>query len=169
MTVIVEDGTIVPGANSYATASQANSYFLVRGTTTNIADADMIKSAQFVDARYGSVYKGFLVDASTQPMLYPRTSFTDNLGRPVNTGTIPVCLLEAQYQAALLSSQGVTLSDNASSDSLLSSSTKTVEGAVSKSESYFAPVNRAPTAFIRGIISPICHPFLANQSQAVRG
>lgn len=169
MTIIVEDGTIVAGANSYATATQANDYFLQRGTVSTITDADMIKSAQFVDTRYGRVYKGSLVDAASQPMLFPRTSFTDNLGRPVNTGTIPLCLIESQYQAALLSSQGVTLSDNALSDSLLSSSTKTVEGAVSKSESYFAPVNRAPTAFIRGIISPICHPFFANQSQAVRG
>lgn len=169
MTIIVEDGTIVPGANSYATTADANAYFLSLGQTTTITDANMIDSASFIERKYGYSYKGQLVDDTAQSMLFPRTTFVDNNGRTVNSGTIPTCLINAQYQAALLSSQGVALNDNAQSDSQLSSFTKTVEGAVSKSESYFIPVDRSPTAYIKGYISPILEIMASFQSPAIRG
>lgn len=155
MTLIVEDGSVVPGANSYATAQEAIDYFATAGVPVVITDGDMIRAANFLDKIYGISYKGFLFNSETQSLLFPRTSFVDNNGRFVKEQTIPLSLKEAQYQAAKLNSEGVELITNPTAESMLSSYTKTVEGAVSKSEEFFAPVNRTQTAFISKYIYPI--------------
>lgn len=154
MALIVEDGTGKTDANSYATLQEAQDYFADRGEVVTIADADLILGTEFLDTTYGSVYRGNIM-TQEQALLFPRTTFVDSTGRKVEAGTIPTSLKTSLYQAAKLSSEGVSLITNPDPASQLSGYTKTVEGAVSKTESFFAPVSRSQTAYITGYITPV--------------
>jgi len=153
--LIVEDGSVVSGANSYATTQEAIDYFLERGMIVDITDADMIMSTEFLDVTFGGRYKGKMLQSNTQSLLFPRTSFYDTNGRLIEAGVIPKELKITQFQAAKLANEGVQLISGPTSESQLASFTKTVEGAVSKSESYFAPVNRSQTSYIGSYIKTI--------------
>lgn len=168
MALIVEDGTGLANANSYAETADAIAYFADRGEVLDIQDSDMILGTEFLDVTYGSSYKGNIM-TETQALLFPRTTFYDNSGRKVEAGTIPKELITALYQAAKLSSTGTQLITGPTPESQLASFTKTVEGAVSKSESYFAPVNRSQTVYITGYIYPILDSVNGMQGTAVRG
>lgn len=154
MALIVEDGSGLSNANSYATTQEALDYFADRGEIPTIQDSDMILATEFLDTVYGPSYRGMIM-TQTQSLLFPRTAFYDKNGRKVEQGTVPLSLKTAEFQAAKLSSEGVILVTGPTAESQLSSFTKSVEGAVSKSESYFAPVSRSQTSFISGYISPL--------------
>jgi hypothetical protein len=162
MALVVEDGTIVDGANSYATAQDAMNYFMEHGEELIITDGDMLNAASFLDKTYGPHYKGCILSANEQSMLFPRTTFIDNNGRTVQANTIPYSLIESQYQAAKLNANGTILIGNTDPQSQLESYTKTVVGAVSKSEKFFAPVNRKETTYISNYIYPIIDTTGAN-------
>jgi len=153
--LIVEDGTIVAGANSYDDTANATAYFADRNVTTSITDGDMIAGTEFLDIIYGFNYAGIMSDVDTQALLFPRTSFTDRNGRAVDEGTIPSDLKLSLYHAAKLNSEGIVLVDNANPDSKLQSFTKAVEGAVNLSKTYFAPTSTKETKFIGQYIQPI--------------
>lgn len=155
MSLIVEDGTIVPGANSYATAAEATQYFADRGITITLADADMITATDFIDTVYGNSFRGSLLDADTQSLLWPRTSFTDAYGRTYASGSVPELLKVSVYHAAKLNLEGDSLLSDTNESNMLQSFTKTVEGAVSKSETYFAPVNRKKSSYIGKLLTPL--------------
>jgi hypothetical protein len=63
MALIVEDGSIVPGAESYATVAQFHSYFALRGTdVTALSDAQveqlLRQSTDYMQGYYGLAWKG---------------------------------------------------------------------------------------------------------------
>ncbi len=77
--LIVEDGTIVPDANSYATIAEADFYFEKRlhtQTWDNATDEDKAKAlmwaTRLLDEQVS--WSGILVDAN-QPLAWPRSGF----------------------------------------------------------------------------------------------
>lgn len=166
MALIVEDGTGKADANSYASLQDATDYFADRGETVKITEADMILGTEYLDTVFGPSYKGE-VKTQTQALLFPRTYFVSNTGKIVD-GTIPSELHVSLYQAAKLSSEGVALVTGPTAESQLSGFTKSVDGVVSKSESYFAPVNRSQSAAIGTYMRPLIKGN-GFQGTAVRG
>jgi hypothetical protein len=67
MTLIVEDGSGVYGANSYVTISEADAYFLNRGNTswaditatTQLKEEALIRATDFIERKYGTRFSGF--------------------------------------------------------------------------------------------------------------
>ena len=141
MALIVEDGTGVVSANSYDTVANAQSYFDLKGTTIVITEESLINATQYLDLRFGMQYNGSKI-GQDQSLSYPRTSFADQEGFTRDASTIHNELKTATYEAAALYIGGTTLFDDTESGTdKLQSLTNTVEGAVSQSKSWFAPVN----------------------------
>ena len=99
MAIIIEDGTIVAGANSYASEAELTAFAAERGATlTGAADVLLIKAMDYVES-FRKAFQGSKVDAA-QPLQWPRSgAYVD--GYPIPTTEIPVDLKRAQMQAAI--------------------------------------------------------------------
>lgn len=75
MTIIVEDGSIVSGANSYITLAEARAYGAARGVILTAIDADLEpivhKSMDYFES-FSKQFKGERVERD-QPLSFPRT------------------------------------------------------------------------------------------------
>jgi hypothetical protein len=109
MALIVEDGTVVSGANSYVSQADADAYHLDRGNaawsalTSTQKDANLIKATQFIDSKYRSKWAGSLFNI-LQPLCWPRTFVTD-LSALLSESTLPPIPPQLKYavcEAALL-------------------------------------------------------------------
>lgn len=110
VTLVVEDGTIVAGANSFVTEQEIVDFALARGVTlpfTSDADKDAVAVLGIKAADYLRImpWKGELVSA-TQPMPWPR-QYISAPAFPNNA--VPPSVKEAQLQLSLLVNNGVEL------------------------------------------------------------
>lgn len=111
MPLIIEDGTIIEGANSYATVAQARAYATARGLSLPTADG-AVESALVLacDKLQSYRYKGSQVSPATQPLVWPRSEvYFDGEDTPLDAATIPACLISAQCQFAFEASGGTDL------------------------------------------------------------
>lgn len=102
MALVIEDGSIVPGANSYVTVAEMRTYALQRGVTLPAADADLeVLSFQAVDylESFRSSYKGSIVDTA-QALQWPRQNVVID-GQPWPIIAIPKELKSAQCQSVI--------------------------------------------------------------------
>lgn len=101
MALVIEDGTIVAGANSYATVADARAYASARGLT--LSDDDAVVEAALVNAadlleRYD--FKGSRVDAA-QELAWPREDvFVFDNDDALAEDEIPALLIKVQCQLA---------------------------------------------------------------------
>lgn len=78
MAFIVEDGTGVPDANSYASVEEADAYFADRGNTTWAAaqpaakQAALINATDYIEMRYSSRFLGRAEFRDLQSLSFPR-------------------------------------------------------------------------------------------------
>ena len=130
ITLIVEDGSIVAGANSYVSLANANTYLVnwygITGSAWDSANSDQQTSALFygayaLDRLFGRRYLSILPPASTQSLLWPRYTFMDKNYRLIGNTQIPSCLADAQCELAMLYLQGTSLFPNESDNRLFKS------------------------------------------------
>lgn len=111
VTLIVEDGTIVPGANSFVTEDQIVAYALARGVTLPF-DTDEEKDAVAVLGIGAMDYLNILpwkgeVQDPAQTTSWPRKNMNTTPSTPENY--IPFPVKEAQFQLTLLVNAGTVL------------------------------------------------------------
>lgn len=110
MTITVEDGSIVAGANSYVTLAEARAYATARGKTLPADDAALsallITSVDYLEAQRAR-YQGSKVSA-TQELQFPRDEVYID-GVPLEATTIPAILKQAQIRLAIEANSGVDL------------------------------------------------------------
>lgn len=103
MSFIIEDGTGVAGATSYATVAQAQAYATDRGLSLPAAEADvqklLIKACDFLQSLEDQ-YQGSRTDAE-QALAWPRSGVTVFGTRLVEDDAIPSMLIQAQCQLAV--------------------------------------------------------------------
>lgn len=100
MTIIVEDGSIVAGANSYVTRQEVQDYADLRGIDYPCGaelDQNIILANDYLQSR---CYQGEQVDPSTQPLLWPR-KYVYIYNQEVASDSIPQQLKNAQIELAL--------------------------------------------------------------------
>ena len=100
--MIVEDGSIVAGANSYGTVSDLETYWDNRNVslstyTTAQKEAALIISTQYLDNNF--TWKGEILSLE-QPLDWPRTGVYDEQGRNVEQTEIPFQLTNALFEYA---------------------------------------------------------------------
>ena len=101
MTIIVEDGSIVTGANSWVTRAALITYASARGVViadTAATDVMLVKAADFISAMEPRL-KGDLVDRN-QPTAYPRLNLYISDWWWLST-EIPTAVIKAQFEVAL--------------------------------------------------------------------
>lgn len=102
MALVIEDGSVVPGANSYVTVDEAKTYATLRGEpfpTDDAAIEALLVTAMDFTETYRSLFTGEKVSV-TQETQYPRTcSKVDGVEFP--SDAIPRELKNAQCQLAI--------------------------------------------------------------------
>lgn len=102
MTLIVEDGSIVPNANSYAALSTVKTYAALRGVVLSNDDAVLepmvIKAMDYIESNRAN-FQGNKV-SELQELQFPRSMvYVDGVLIPETT--IPKCLIYALCQAVM--------------------------------------------------------------------
>jgi len=106
MALIIEDGTIVAGAESYVSAADATTYHGNRGNTTwagtdTVKDAALLKAAAYLDGHYCKRFKGTKYQPLDQNMQWPRIGVVID-GFVLDVDVIPQRLKDAQCELALI-------------------------------------------------------------------
>lgn len=120
--LIVEDGSIVPNANSYASVADADNRLLARGNPdwdaldSDVKQQSLIKATDYVTFNYRLLWAGYRV-SPTQPLDWPRYQVpqVDGPGQYspfpyyYASNVVPPEVKNATIDLALRSSQGVDL------------------------------------------------------------
>jgi len=110
MALIIEDGSIIPSANSFATVAEARAYAEARGIDLPVDDIEveqaLVKAGDYL-LSYEQKLKGYRVSAS-QTMVYPRNGVILFDTRFPND-EIPQQIKDAQIILASYSADGVEL------------------------------------------------------------
>lgn len=163
-TFVVEDGTIVAGANSYSTVEFADVYASDYGaptawtssTTAQKEEALRIGSA-YIDRRYGGRFKGWLV-SEDQPMDWPRSGVVDDRGQSFASNVVPLRLKRATVEAAIRHRQGVALQPDPDLETVGLASESVQVDVIHVSQSYIGVRSAEPefpviTQLLRGLLS----------------
>lgn len=123
MTLIIEDGSIVPTANSYVTDAEYVAYAKARGKTIGASgttrEIELTKAIDYLEY-YRDEYKGLKVQRD-QPLQWPRYSvWVDSF--QLNSNEIPIELKKAQMEAAILEASGVSLAPSGTIENVQSQS-----------------------------------------------
>jgi hypothetical protein len=112
MALIVEDGSVVAGAESYGSVAEADAYFTSIGISTwtgtvPVKEAALRKATAYIDTKYGQRLKGYRKSTS-QVLRWPRVMVEDDdvsWGSAVylSDTTIPTNIKRATFEAALRS------------------------------------------------------------------
>lgn len=108
MPFVVEDGTGVADANSYADVAFADAYFLDRanatwaGAVASAKEAALIKATDYMELRFKDRWKGNLAPEATT-LSFPRQYLYDRRGELVDFATdgIPTDIKKATVEYAL--------------------------------------------------------------------
>ena len=150
----------------YATVEQANEYFEthygVASEWEYIEDDEKLqllnRATLAIDSRFGRSFRGDIL-TDEQPNLFPRTEFTDGDGRKVPEGTIPVRLIRATAELALLASQDADVFGSENRTGIQSESV--TAGSVSTTVSY---TNNGSFNDETGLVSVMLAPLLSSDS-----
>lgn len=114
MALVIEDGTIVAGANSYVDVAEAKAYATARGVDLGADDALIERRLlEAMDYLESLRYKGSPTDPETQVLSWPRCGvYYDS--RTIASGVIPDRLKNAQSQLVIELTNGVVLWANVS-------------------------------------------------------
>lgn len=101
--LVVEDGSVVPGANSFATVAQARLFAATRGQTLPVDDDALeillVRAADYLGALEPR-FQGQRLDPAAQSLCFPRCGVL-LFGQELAHDVIPVCLVQAQCSLAV--------------------------------------------------------------------
>ena len=125
MAVIVEDGNIITGANSYVTEAEVVAYAAARGTTILLADAEqlIVKSMDYIESlafigiksteaqplqwpRYNATVDGYLIDSDEIPSELTKGQLETILA--INAGNDPLTTVDRLKESVSVGSLSVT-------------------------------------------------------------
>jgi len=128
--LIIETGAIIAGANSYITATQAETLLNNVGQTfgdipTVTIETNLLRACRYLES-FRARYQGTKTDP-TQALQWPRTNVKID-GYAIDNDVIPEDLKLAQALSALVENDGTTLQETNNGQTILSES---IAGAIS--------------------------------------
>lgn len=130
MAIIVEDGSIVAGANSYVSRAACTTYHADRANaewaaaTDAAKDAALIRATELLDASYS--WKGEIA-SDAQALRWPRYGVIDRDGREIAASVVPTQIQKAINELALLALAGSLVGGSASNTSTATGAVKRVK------------------------------------------
>lgn len=115
MAFVVEDGTGLPNANSFADVAYADEYFGERGVTAWAGDdaqkqAWLIQATDYIQQVFASRFVGNKATLE-QALAWPRIFATTRSGVDLDNDMVPVAVVRACCQYALRAMQGPLMPD----------------------------------------------------------
>lgn len=104
MALVVENGSLVEGADSYVSLSDAQQYATDRGLDTVLSEALLLRAVDYVNA-FRKVFKGFKLTDPENDMQWPRREVVID-GYILASTVIPQCVVRAQIQTAIEIAEG---------------------------------------------------------------
>ncbi len=167
MSLVVEDGTGLTNADSYASVVEADAYHAAQGApaawsgaSSDAKESGLRQATLYLDARYGQRFRGRRAH-ETQALKWPREDAVDDDGFTFVSTALPTRLKQATAELALKVVEGTALStDVAATAGALASKTLKV-GSLEKAESYFEGTVGQQTTFskavnlLRDLVEPI--------------
>lgn len=105
MALVVEDGTGLSDAESYASVAAADAYATARGLTWSGTDAAkeqaLRRATTWLDGRYRGRWPGTKVRLRLQALDWPRTGAHDIAGDTVDYQSVPIEVVNATIEAAV--------------------------------------------------------------------
>jgi len=173
-TLIVEDGTKPVGANSYVSLEAADAYHAAYGNldwpgdeSSEQKNQSLILATQSVDLLYGPRYLSFVYPDTHQSLLFPRAWFTDNNGIIVPENTIPVCLINAVCEVALMNLQGIDIIPVESSANYIKAESVKVGGVAIEQEYWLPKTQESYEGFRK--VDLLLYPILKTKSGSSGG
>lgn len=99
MTITVEDGTGLTGADAYISVANADTYFSAIGDTTwstastTAKEQAIVQATRYMEKRFGNKWKG-IIASSTQALGWPRDYVYDERGTELND-QVPTAIANA--------------------------------------------------------------------------
>lgn len=163
MSLTIEDGSGVAGADSYVDATGASAYLAEHYTTTQLAtwtaassgdkEIHLRNAAQYLSTVYAGRWLGTRAN-ETQGLDWPRTSVADQDGYAIEDDAVPQAIIDAQCELALRASSAALASDVSTSGSAIASESKSV-GSISKSVTYVgAKSTQTRYTVVERLVSP---------------
>lgn len=173
MTLTIEDGSGVVGADSYVDATDASAYLADHYTTTQLAtwtaassgdkEIHLRNAAQYLSTYYGGRWIGTRAN-ETQGLDWPRTAAADQDGYAIDDDAIPQAIIDAQCELALRAAGAALTSDVSTSVAEIASESKSV-GSISKSVTY---VGSKPTQTRYTVVDRLVSPFVYSGTELGR-
>lgn len=139
-TFVVEDGSIVSGANAYVTLADANQYHenfgnpsAWSGATDANKQAAIRQATQFIDQEYGPQFKGTRAN-SEQELMFPRSGVTARDGFWYPHDEIPQRLKDATAILALKAISETLMADQTNPGTIKKETVKV--GPITESKEY---------------------------------
>jgi hypothetical protein len=116
MAFVVEDGTGLPDANSYADVDFADEYFVERGYVawtggTELKKTWLVQATDYIEQVFAWRFAGSQMFPGVQGLAYPRKDVVLRDGTRMLDGVMPVTLLRATCQYALRAKTGPLMPD----------------------------------------------------------
>lgn len=112
MALVIEDGSIVPGADSYISRADVIAYAIKRGVVlpdTDATDNQIIKAMDYLTL-FDDKWKGSQVDPQNQSLAWPRKGvYVSGEHSALPSDTIPRQIVNAQAELVMQVNTGVTL------------------------------------------------------------
>lgn len=101
--MIVEDGTGLANANSYASEATFEAYCEPRGLTAGSGDVEaaLVRATAWLDATYRARYPGVKSNGRSQALEWPRGWAEDADGNAISATEVPIEIVNATCEAAL--------------------------------------------------------------------
>lgn len=154
MALIIEDGSLVANANSYATLVEARAYALARGVTLDVDDSvvevQMIQAMDFIEAQRAR-FQGEKV-SKDQSLQWPREDVSVD-GFDYEADEIPRTLKDAQCQLAMDVSAGEDLMPNADGREVIREKVDVLETEYTSQGGPVSPVFRKALSLLEPLFS----------------
>lgn len=165
MTLIVEDGSGLENADSFASVATADEYHAGYGnptawssSTTEQKEVALRSASDYLNEQYR--YRGVRANRD-QAMAWPRYGAVDDDGYTIDGDVVPPQIVDATCELALALRQGVVLTPTQQGNGTLAAESFTV-GGVSVSRSFSAP--RSSSAPVLARIAPMLRHLLDNSA-----
>lgn len=140
-TFTVETGTGLANANSYTSVAEADQYHDDYGAPSDWTGANeatkqaaLRTATQYVDAKFGLVFKGFRWSRD-QALAWPRGDVVDESGYTITADTVPAALKSTVSVLALKHIQGTALLPDITNDGAITATSVKV-GPIEQSFTY---------------------------------
>lgn len=163
MTITVEDGSIVAGANSYVDVTDCGTFLTSRGNTVwadedvTLQEAALLRAADYLEQKYKLRWKGYKVSADHPFLSFPRYGVYDEDGYSYSETEIPQLLIDAQCLLAgraLVDGELVALTTDVVQDDLTKVRQVKVD-VLEKETEYFHALPNSFYVEVANLLSPL--------------